>query len=328
MENADIPQELRDGLRAAWQRYIDMTVPLRPVLHGYCRRLTRDLWDAEDLVQDTLMRGFAKLGCLTHDVENPRAYLLRLATNAWIDAVRRREREAEMRTLEMKDRAAQPPTGELHDAGAKLFELAPQERAAVILKDVYELRLEEIADVLGTTSGAIKSALHRGRERLTDPEAPPVATRRGPSPELLDRFVAAYNTSDVSALLALVLDSASVENVGCGMEVGREGAPRDFMFFHKMVGGHEEWPKELQYDSARAERIVYEGEPVVVWWVTRKGEEALEQVFRFVEREGKISSLRAYAFCPETMRVFAEGVGARVRTGLYRFPTPAPGEYY
>lgn len=61
MPGGEIPQELRDELRASWQRYVDLTAPLRPVLHGYCRRLTRDLWDAEDLVQETLVRAFATL---------------------------------------------------------------------------------------------------------------------------------------------------------------------------------------------------------------------------------------------------------------------------
>lgn len=330
MEDAEITTELRDGLRAAWQRYVDMTVPLRPVLHGYCHRLTRNLWDAEDLVQDTLMRGFAKLGCITHDVENPRAYLLRMATNAWIDALRRREREDAMRS-DRDEGSTPPPTGEMRDAGTKLLGLAPRERAAVLLKDVYDLRLGEIADALGTTEGAVKSALHRGRERLAaeaSEAASPDAAREAPSPELVDRFVEAYNTGDVAALLALVLDNASVENVGCGMEVGTDGTRPDFQFFHKVVEGHEEWPEEMRYDSARAERIVHRGEPVVVWFVTRKGREALEQIFRFEEREGKIASLRAYAFCPETMRAFADEIGVKVRTGLYRYPTPAPGEYY
>ncbi len=328
MEDAQITEDLRDELRAAWQRDVDMTVPLRPVLHGYCRRLTRDLWDAEDLVQDTLLRGFARLGCLADNVENPRAYLLRMATNAWIDTVRRRERDGDVERLSTEEGTTPPPTGELHDAGAKLLGLAPQERAAVLLKDVFELSLNEIADVLGTTVGAVKAALHRGRAGLRDTDDIGPKRREVPSVELVDRFVETYNRSDLGGLLSLVLDTSSVENVGCGMEIGREGTRPNFRFFHKVIEGHEEWPKEMQYESARAERAVYGGEPVVVWFVTRKGKEALEQVFRLEEREGKIASLRAYAFCPETMRALGEALGVRVRTGLYRFPTPAPGQYY
>jgi hypothetical protein len=67
---------------------------LRPALHGYCRRLAGNLWDAEDLAHDTLLRAFGQWGVTTPEIRNPRAYLLRTATNVWIDTLRRRETEA------------------------------------------------------------------------------------------------------------------------------------------------------------------------------------------------------------------------------------------
>ena len=60
MADVEIPDTLRDDLRAAWHRYIDMLVPLRPDLHRYCRRLAGNIWDAEDLAQDTLVRAFGR----------------------------------------------------------------------------------------------------------------------------------------------------------------------------------------------------------------------------------------------------------------------------
>src|SRR5579872_2308767 len=53
--------ELHDGARAAWARFIAAVEPLRPALARYCRRLTGDVWDAEDLAHDTLLRGFGLL---------------------------------------------------------------------------------------------------------------------------------------------------------------------------------------------------------------------------------------------------------------------------
>jgi hypothetical protein len=76
------------------------------------------------------------------------------------------------------------------------------------------------------------------------------------------------------------------------------------------------------------ERADFEGEPILLWFVTRRGREALEVVFRFEEEGGRIARLRAYSFCPETMRAVGEALGTRVRTGLYRAPTPAPGAYW
>ena len=60
MDDFQLTDGMRDEMRAAWHRYLDQVAPFRPLLHGYCRKLTRDLWDAEDLSQETLMRGFQR----------------------------------------------------------------------------------------------------------------------------------------------------------------------------------------------------------------------------------------------------------------------------
>jgi RNA polymerase sigma-70 factor (ECF subfamily) len=330
MAKAELPDALRDDLRAAWQRYVDLLAPLRPALHGYCRRLTGNLWDAEDLVQETLLRAFGTLGSLHQSVENPRAYLLRTATHGWIDTLRRRSTEAEALAAQAgpaSGAAADP--GAVREAGATMLQrLAPQERAAVVLKDVFELSLEEIGDVLGTSVGAVKAALHRGRSRLREPEGESASHRPAPSTQLVDRFVAAYNALDLATLLSLMQDTASVENVGCGVQIGREAFSGKDGWFHAAVYGHPEWPEWLQYDSPRMQCAICGGEPVALGFTTRKGKEALEQVMRFDEEDGRIARLRGYAFCPETIREIGESQGLLVRTGLYRYPTPAPGEFF
>ena len=322
--------ELRDDVRAAWHRYIDVIAPLRPVLHGYCRRLTGDVWDAEDLVQDTLLRAFGTLGSVFTRIENPRAYLLRTATNLWIDAVRRRGTEA----VALADAAPDPaPAGDtaaaVRDAGTVLLQrLAPQERAAVVLKELFGYSLEEIAAVLGTTVGAVKAALHRGRTRLREPEGEAASQRPVPSVALVDRFVEGYRAADIPGLLTLMLDTASVENVGSSLDVGRAAFARKPGWFDGLVHGHPEWPPQFAYESARLERRVFHGEPLALGFATRRGREALESIIRLTEEDGRIARIRAYAFCPETMRAVGEELGLKVRTGLYRFPTPEPGKLW
>ncbi len=334
MGDPENPDVLRDELRTAWHRYVDMLAPLRPALHGYCRRLTGNLWDAEDLVQDTLLRTFGHLGFINHDIRNPRAYLLRTATNVWIDEQRRRQIESRAPAIDPDD-APDPDvdpsrSSSVHDAGERLLQrLSPQERAAVVLKDSFEMTLEEIADLLATTTGAVKTALHRGRGRLREPEGAAASHRPLPSKALVARFVELYHAGDLPGLAALLLDGASVENVGEALQFGRETFERTErnILFH-VVHGHDEWPAEFQPDAVRAECVDFEGEPILLWHVTRRGREALEVIFRFEEQDGRIARLRTYAFCPETMRAVGEGLGLRVRTGLYRAPTPAPGGYW
>jgi RNA polymerase sigma-70 factor (ECF subfamily) len=190
------------------------------------------------------------------------------------------------------------------------------------------MSLDEVAEILATTAGAVKAALHRGRGRLAEPDGGAASRRARPSVALVDRFVALYAASDLAGLVALMLDGGSIENVGCGLELGRENFPRAGGWFQSALFGHPEWPAELQYAGARFERGELDGEPILLGFTTRRGREALEQVLRLEEMDGKIARLRGYAFCPETMRELGAHLGLRVRTGLYRYPTPEPGKRF
>ncbi len=185
-----------------------------------------------------------------------------------------------------------------------------------------------IAEILRTTASAVKAALHRGRGRLAEPEGGAASRRPRPSIALVDRFVALYAAADIQGLVALMLDGGSIENVGCGVEFGRENFPRADGWFRRAVFGHPEWPAELQYSGSRLESKDLDGEAVILGFTTRRGREALEQVLRIEEVDGRIARLRGYAFCPETMREVGAKLGLRVRTGLYRYPTPEPGKVF
>jgi RNA polymerase sigma-70 factor (ECF subfamily) len=328
-QRIETPDALSDELRTAWHHYVDSLVPLRPALYGYCRRLTGSLWDAEDLVQDTLLRAFGRWGVTNGGVRDPKAYLLRTATNVWIDTLRRRRTEARAFDADPEDAPAvgvdPAASAEMREAGSRLLQwLPPQERAAVVLKEAFEMSLEEIAELLATSTGAVKSALHRGRERLREPGRA-VATRRPtPSAELIDRFIERYDAGDVQGLLDLMLDGGSTENVGNSFHIGK--GPNGMLdFFRAVVHGHSEWPPEFTPETRRLERLELEGEWVALSIVGRAGREALASIFRFEEREGRIARIRTYSFCPETVRSVAEDLGMLAWTGIYRAPTPAPG---
>ena len=220
---------VQPAIRRPWRDYLDALVPLRPDLHRYCCRLTGNVWDGEDLVQDTLLRVFALLGKIDANLEDPRAYLLRTATHLWIDRMRRRGRERALLEAERADAVA-GRTGDdpsrapavREAAGALLERLPPRERAAVLLKDVFDLSLEEIAAMLQTSVGAVKAALHRGRGRLEDDETPATAK---PSAALVDRFMTALAAKDLATLEAICSSDVTIELVGGaemdGFTVGR-----------------------------------------------------------------------------------------------------------
>ena len=208
----------------SWRRFLETYEPLRSQLYRYCRYLTRSPWDAEDLAQDALARAFVTLARMGgQEPTNPRAWLLRIASNLWIDAKRRR-RELPAEAPEPVAPPAAEPQASREAAGTLLVSLSPQERAAVVLKDVFDFSLEEIAESLTTTIGAVKTALHRGRGKLAEDHVP--KTSAAPIPAALDAFCAAFNAGDIDRLTALLLDAAVVEVVGATTQYGPEAARR------------------------------------------------------------------------------------------------------
>ena len=268
-------------------------------------------------MQETLIRTFVRSAEVHDSIENPRAYLFRVASNLWIDRQRGTREYASSAPPE-------PPTPEtpmprdIRDAASQMVSvLPPQERAAMLLKDVFDLTLEEIALALETSIGAVKTALHRGRKRLSErdeegPQPSLVRASAAPSAALLDRFVERFNARDLAGLIALMLEDATVEIVGCSLEHGREVIGRKSgTLYHTMFIDAD--------DLSKAERRELMGEPVILLWYRKDGEEVLGDVLRFEERDGGVASFRYYYFCPETLAEVAQQLGIKARSNGYRY---------
>ena len=77
MKNSSDAFEVQEQIRGPWRQYLDALSPIRPDLHRYCCKLTGNVWDGEDLLQDALLKVFSLLGKIDADLENPRAYVIR-----------------------------------------------------------------------------------------------------------------------------------------------------------------------------------------------------------------------------------------------------------
>src|SRR5438034_5233271 len=131
--------------------------------------MTGSVVDGEDVLQEALFQAYRKLD--TFDDDRPLApWLFRIAHNRCIDFVRRREvRENAEAGAATPDSVApvDPPGPGLGRAVEHLvLTLPPMERACVLLKDVFDYSLEEIAELVDSSVGGVKAALHRGREKL------------------------------------------------------------------------------------------------------------------------------------------------------------------
>jgi RNA polymerase sigma-70 factor, ECF subfamily len=301
-------RELPEVVRGSWHRFLDTYEPLRPELYRYCRHLTRSPWDAEDLTQDALARAFVTLGQMGAPPENPRAWLFRVTSNLWIDRARKLRREQPLEDREPQGAPAADHVGAREAAGTLLGVLSPQERAAVVLKDAFDLSLDEIATALSTTVGTVKSALHRARGKLVEPalleDAPP------PAPAVINGFVAAFNAGDIDRLTALLLDTSAVEVVGATTQYGPEAARRTVL--HGMLFGAKRMATAdvaggmdarfmlgVRSDAPRIEARWHRGEWLFVHFYQHADGEAVRAISR-VEADGdRVASLRNYFFTPD-----------------------------
>ncbi|MET3665391.1 RNA polymerase sigma factor [Caulobacter sp. 1776] len=203
---------------------------LRPALHRYCARLLGSVLDAEDVVQDALVRALVALRGLDAPPE-PRAWLFRIAHNRALDLLRSRTVRA-AQPIEAADDLADPdhePADETlmrqEAVGTALdrFQGLPViQRSVVILKDVLGQSLQEIAGLLDLTVDAVKAHLARGRARLRTINAqPPAAVPpvRPVSPAVA-RYAALFNGRDWEALRALLVDDVRLAQSNLPPRVG------------------------------------------------------------------------------------------------------------
>jgi RNA polymerase sigma-70 factor (ECF subfamily) len=159
--------------KKTFDRYV---VPEIEVLYRVARSITRTTTDAEDLVQDTMLRAYRAIG--RFDGRHPRAWLLTIMRNAQINRVRRKRPElmrdpgAMMARIASEDKDNADPEAQVLDQGydasieSALNALPERFRAVVELIDVQALHYQEAADVLGVPIGTIMSRLHRARKRI------------------------------------------------------------------------------------------------------------------------------------------------------------------
>jgi RNA polymerase sigma-70 factor (ECF subfamily) len=320
---------LASALRSSWHGFLEAYEPLRPAVYRYCRHLTRSPWDAEDLAQETMARAFVTLGQLGEPPPNPRAWLFRVASNLWLDQVRRLRRERPSTDAPSVDAAAPAvdPRAAREVAGTLLGQLSPQERAAVVLKDAFDLSLEEIAEALTTTTGAVKAALHRGRGKLAETAPEP---QRAPAPAVLDAFCAAFNAGDLDRLTSLLLDTASVEVVGATTQYGPEAARRTVLYgmlfgSPRMATADVDGGMEARFMQGvlpappRVEAVAHRGEWLLVHWYRHQDGEAVRAITRLEADGDRVARLHNYFFNPDFLAEVCGELDLPWRSNGYRW---------
>ena len=240
-----VPADLMTRARAGdGDAFRDMTEPYRRELQVHCYRMLGSVQDAEDALQDTLLTAWQGLGGFEGRA-SLRTWLYRIATNRCLNA-RRSARRRPAKEWDVPDYQPPAPTrlGEAvwlepypdvllegaidvpRDPEARFEQtesislafvtalqlLPPRQVAVLILRDVLGFHADEVADMLDSTLDSVNSALKRARTNLQRPRSPaadrePPPASGSPSEEaIVARFVHAYESADLDALVALLTD--------------------------------------------------------------------------------------------------------------------------
>jgi len=191
---------------------------IRPKLHRYSARMTGSVVDAEDVVQNALAKAYFQLA--DAQIANLEGWLIRIVHNQAIDHLRQKKRSPIDYVDEyppMFDASEPLENTEMTTFALSIYlQLTPLQRSSVILKDVIGYSLAEVSELLDVSVGAVKAALHRGRDNLRnlakDSENERLALDTKES-KLLSQYVDLFNARDFDAVRTMLADDVRLDLV-------------------------------------------------------------------------------------------------------------------
>lgn len=212
--------------------YEDLIEPHRRELHAHCYRMLGSVQDAEDALQEALLRAWKAFDRFEGRAQ-PKTWLYRIATNTCLDMIARRKGKRELPIDRGPD---EPPLTEIaylepypDDPGASyetreslelafiaaLQHLPANQRAVLILREALNFSAKETAEILDTTPASVNSAMQRARaavdERLPRQSQQATLHQLGDQRirEIVERYIEAWNRGDVDAVVQMLAADAT-----------------------------------------------------------------------------------------------------------------------
>jgi RNA polymerase sigma-70 factor (ECF subfamily) len=267
----------------------------RSRLHRYCARMMGSSVEGEDVVQDALAKA-AEAYAAASPIERPQSWLLRIAHNTALDALRSRGRRATFGADIDLDAIADPAAAaDARVAAAaslsSFVHLPAAQRSSVLLSDVLGYSLAETGEILGVSLASVKAALHRGRaglKRIAD--APPVATPPLAAAERdrLQAYADRFNARDFDALRDLLAEDVRLDLANRMRLDGR----KDVSVYFTRYGANTGW----RFAPAMAE-----GRPALLVTDTSREKTVADYVVLLDWKDGRIAAIRDFRFAPYVM---------------------------
>jgi RNA polymerase sigma-70 factor, ECF subfamily len=276
-----------------------LAAALRPRLHRYCARMVGSAFDGEDVVQEALAKA-AEAFPAAGAIERPESWLFRIAHNAALDALRRRKRQAAVRSdIDITGLADASAAADARVAAAAslaaFMSLSAAQRSSVVLMDVLGYSLGETVVVLGVSLPTVKAALHRARARLKAFAAAPERSRPSLSEAERDRLRAyadRFNARDFDALRNLLAEDVRLDLANRRRLAGRKDVSAYFS----------------RYDESADWRLapgVAEGRPALLVSDPADPTASVGYVVLLDWADGKIAAIRDFRYAAYAMESMA-----------------------
>ena len=267
------------------QAFVRLTAPHRSTLHAHCYRLLGSVCDADDALQETLLRAWRGM-----DRFEPRAplaaWLHRIATNVCLRMLEQRSRTVAVVDAHLEpypdrlvdelpshERSPHAVVEEREAIGlafvAAMQLLPPKQRAVLVLRDVLDWSARDVADALGESQAAVNSALQRSRERMRRERAQPTLARiHRPADARAEgaamrKFQEAWEAVDIDGILELLADDALLTMPPEGVRIA--GA-------RPIAGFFATQPLQGRLDRIRLVPARANGQPALAAYADEQGE--------------------------------------------------------
>lgn len=275
-----------------YSAFLETVTHLRRPLHRYCARMTGSVMDGEDVMQEALFEAYRKLDQLD-DTGALRSWLFRIAHHRCIDFLRRRRARREAEEGFADDGVIWPvePAGRGANRAIEhlVLNLPPKERACLLLKDVFDYSLDEIAELVDSTVGGVKAALSRGRAKIAALPPPSNASAAGRTRDpalssILTRYVELFNRRDWDGVRALTSADARLRVSDCF-----DGLLSESPYFVEFERAELAW---------RIEVSAVDGEPVLIVSFRRDDHWRPQYPVRIETDGSAITAISDYHACP------------------------------
>jgi len=284
-----LKKQLDENLSDNRQAFLALVNDIRPKLHRYASKMLGSAIDGEDILQDALATAFFKLSSLVN-IEKLESWLFSIIHNKSIDHLRKNDHFHKQLDEEIEMYDSQTDLLEVKSEINEAIEiivtkLPPKERACVVLKDMMGFSLIEIADIVQSTTGGVKSALNRGRRKLSilERDADKKETNLGER-KLIEHYLKLFNKQDWVGVQQLLKVDARLEIVGMGESIGRDHIKDNYFV------NYSNWKWNWQLDFA----IVDGKEMIVHFKQLKNGVWIPHAIVQLKWKNGEVCRIRDY----------------------------------